>query len=326
MPRPKGLAHTSSAHQPGPQPSASDDPHPDTRGPRRAGNRPGGRARAPAGCSRRLPTRSSCRAEAPTTCAAGEQGKHVWSRASTCGGGGGCRGARHATICVRPDAVLEELPVLLEEREHLQGVERRLPHALGGRLGVELVLRAGAQRGGSVARWQGRGWNGLTTSSVKLSTLKSPVPALAGCLSAVCRITTFALRKALRSARSCASMSASLTVVSTRPKFRSRRTEVSVHMTGITAEIPVIRAGFRPETPVVDRDFGRKPRWSTRGLGVTRRGFRSGVAETTVVRIGVSTRPSRNPGEPAPQSPVGRSGLSGQKCGARDRNYGGGPL
>jgi hypothetical protein len=44
----------------------------------------------------------------------------------------------------------------------------------------------------------------------------------------------------LRSARSCASMSASLTVVSTRPKFRSRRTEVSVHMTGITAEIPVI--------------------------------------------------------------------------------------
>ena len=267
MPRPKGLAHTSSAHQPGPQPSASDDPHPDTRGPRRAGNRPGGRARAPAGCSRRLPTRSSCRAEAPTTCAAGEQGKHVWSRASTCGGGGGCRGARHATICVRPDAVLEELPVLLEEREHLQGVERRLPHALGGRLGVELVLRAGAQRGGSVARWQGRGWNGLTTSSVKLSTLKSPVPALAGCLSAVCRITTFALRKALRSARSCASMSASLTVVSTRPKFRSRRTEVSVHMTGITAEIPVIRAGFRPETPVVDRDFGRKPRWSTGVLG-----------------------------------------------------------
>jgi len=97
-------------------------------------------------------------------------------------------------------------------------------------------------------------------------------------------------------------------------------------MTGITAEIPVIRAGFRAETPVVDRDFGRKPRWSTRGLGVTRRGFRSGVAETTVVRIGVSTRPSRNPGEPAPQSPVGRSGLSGQKCGARDRNYGGGPL
>ena len=162
-----------------------------------------------------------------------EQGKHVW-------GGGGCRGARHATICVRPDAVLEELPVLLEEREHLQGVERRLPHALGGRLGVELVLRAGAQRGGSVARWQGRGWNGLTTSSVKLSTLKSPVPALAGCLSAVCRITTFALRKALRSARSCASMSASLTGVSTRPKFRSRRTEVSVHMTGITAEIRVL--------------------------------------------------------------------------------------
>ena len=289
MPRPKGLAHTSSAHQPGPQPSASDDPHPDTRGPRRAGNRPGGRARAPAGCSRRLPTRSSCRAEAPTTCAAGEQGKHVWSRASTCGGGGGCRGARHATICVRPDAVLEELPVLLEEREHLQGVERRLPHALGGRLGVELVLRAGAQRGGSVARWQGRGWNGLTTSSVKLSTLKSPVPALAGCLSAVCRITTFALRKALRSARSCASMSASLTVVSTRPT-----TEVSVaphrsfgsydrdyggnpgHMTGITAEIPVIRAGFRPETPVVDRDFGRKPRWST-GISGGNPGGRPGV-------------------------------------------------
>ena len=39
------------------------------------------------------------------------------------------------------------------------------------------------------------------------------------------------------------------------------------HMTGITAEIPVIRAGFRPETPVVDRDFGRKPRWSTGVLG-----------------------------------------------------------
>ena len=55
-------------------------------------------------------------------------------------------------------------------------------------------------------------------------------------------------------------------------------------------------------------------------------------AETTVVRIGLSTRPSRNPGEPGaakpgrPERAAARSGLSAQACGARDRNYGDGPL
>ena len=47
---------------------------------------------------------------------------------------------------------------------------------------------------------------------------------------------------------------------------------------------PGSSTGFGPQTPVVDR-----------GLGVTNRGFRLGGAETTVVRSGLSTRPSRNP-------------------------------
>ena len=72
-----------------------------------------------------------------------------------------CRRARHITITVRPLVLLEELPFLSEEFEHLRGGERALPVALGGRLCVKLVLRAGAQRGGPVARWQGRGCNGL---------------------------------------------------------------------------------------------------------------------------------------------------------------------
>jgi hypothetical protein len=90
-------------------------------------------------------------------------------------------------------------------------------------------------------------------------------------------------------------------------------------MTGITAEIPVIRAGFRPETPVVDRDFGRKPRWSTgfwaetpapsRSSGPNfRRKVRSGGVETTVARA------ARRP-KVRTESPAAATESSVRKCG-----------
>ena len=78
---------------------------------------------------------------------------------------------------------------------------------------------------------------------------------------------------------------------STQPEFRPRRTAIS-------AEIAVRGPKFRSQIPVLDRGFGRKPGAPTGVPGVTDRGSRSGGAETTVVRIGLSTRPSRNPGEP----------------------------
>ena len=77
---------------------------------------------------------------------------------------------------------------------------------------------------------------------------------------------------------------------STQPEFRPRRTAIS-------AELAVRGQKFRSQIPVLDRGFGRKPGAPT---GV---GSRSGGAETTVVRIGLSTRPSRNPGEPGAAKP-----------------------
>ena len=77
---------------------------------------------------------------------------------------------------------------------------------------------------------------------------------------------------------------------------------------------PGSSTGFGPQTPVVDR-----------GLGVTNRGFRLGGAETTVVRSGLSTRPSRNPASrrrKARSAGAGFRGKSTKKCGAWDRNYG----